>query len=150
MAIGLVHRRRHCHHHPAGRRADRDEFPRAETCSRTASPSTWASRLPARTQEDQRRAISDWVSKRVERTTFGGRISQNLARADMKFRVGEYLALIFISTAFLGGLAWLAWRAEHRFPLALAPIWATSCPASMFPGSRLAASTGSMISSRTC
>ena len=57
--------------------------------------------------EDQRRALSDWVTKRVERTSFGSRISQNLARADMKFRVGEYFALIFISVVFQGGLAWL-------------------------------------------
>ncbi len=57
--------------------------------------------------EAQRRAISDWVSKRVERTSFGSRISQNLARADLKFRVGEYFALIFISVSALGGIAWL-------------------------------------------
>jgi tight adherence protein B len=57
--------------------------------------------------EAQKRAISDWVSRRVERTSFGGRISQSLARADMKFRVGEYFALIFLSVAVMGGLAWL-------------------------------------------
>jgi tight adherence protein B len=57
--------------------------------------------------EAQRRAISDWVSTRVERTSFGSRISQNLARADMKFKVGEYFALIFISVVLVGGLAWL-------------------------------------------
>lgn len=57
--------------------------------------------------EAQRRAISDWVSKRVERTTFGGRIKQSLARADLKFRVGEYFALIFISMSVLGGVAWV-------------------------------------------
>jgi tight adherence protein B len=57
--------------------------------------------------EDQRRALSDWVTKRVERTSFGSRISQNLARADMKLRVGEYFALIFMSVVLQGGLAWL-------------------------------------------
>lgn len=57
--------------------------------------------------EDQRRALSDWVTKRVERTSFGSRISQNLARADMKLRVGEYFALIFISVVLQGGLAWV-------------------------------------------
>jgi len=56
---------------------------------------------------DQRRVISDWVTKRVERTTFGSRISQNLARADLKFKVGEYFALIFLSVVFVGGLAWV-------------------------------------------
>lgn len=62
---------------------------------------------PPEEAEAQRRAISDWVSVRVERTSFGSRISQSLARADMKFRVGEYFALVFISVAVLGGLAWL-------------------------------------------
>lgn len=57
--------------------------------------------------EDQRRAISDWVSKRVEKTTFGGRIGQSLARADLKFRVGEYFALVFMSVVLFGGIAWL-------------------------------------------
>lgn len=57
--------------------------------------------------EAQRRAISDWVSRRVERTSFGSRISQSLARADLKFKVGEYFALIFMSVFILGGLAWL-------------------------------------------
>jgi tight adherence protein B len=56
---------------------------------------------------DPRRVISDWVTKRVERTTFGSRISQNLARADLKFKVGEYFALIFLSVVILGGLAWV-------------------------------------------
>lgn len=63
-------------------------------------------------QAEQRRAISNWVSKRVERTTFGERISQNLARADLKFRVGEYLALVFISMAIVGGVAFLVGRAS--------------------------------------
>ena len=58
-------------------------------------------------REAQRTAITDWVSKRVERTSIGGRIAQNLARADMKFKVGEYLALIFLCVALIGGIAWL-------------------------------------------
>ncbi len=58
-------------------------------------------------REAQRTAITDWVSKRVERTSIGGRIAQNLARADMKFKVGEYFALIFLSIFLVGGIAWL-------------------------------------------
>jgi tight adherence protein B len=58
-------------------------------------------------REAQRTAITDWVSKRVERTSFGDRISQSLARADMKLKVGEYFALIIIAVVLVGGLAWL-------------------------------------------
>ena len=58
-------------------------------------------------REAQRTALTDWVSKRVERTSFGDRISRNLARADLKFKIGEYFALIFIATVAVGALAWL-------------------------------------------
>ncbi len=58
-------------------------------------------------REAQRTAITDWVSKRVERTSIGGRIAQDLARADMKFKVGEYLVLLAVSILVVGGLAWL-------------------------------------------
>ncbi len=55
----------------------------------------------------QRTALTDWVSQRVQRTSFGDNISRDLARADLKFKVGEYLAAIFISTFVVGGLAWV-------------------------------------------
>jgi tight adherence protein B len=58
-------------------------------------------------REAQRTAITDWVSRRVEKTTMGGRVAQSLARADMKFKVGEYFALIFLSIVLIGGIAWL-------------------------------------------
>lgn len=57
--------------------------------------------------EAQRTAITDWVSKRVERTSFGDRISQNLARADIKLKVGEYFSVIFIAIFVLGAITWL-------------------------------------------
>jgi tight adherence protein B len=57
--------------------------------------------------EAQRTAITDWVSKRVERTSFGDRISQNLARADIKLKVAEYFSLIFIAIFVLGAITWL-------------------------------------------
>ncbi len=58
-------------------------------------------------KEAQRSALTDWVSKKVERTSYGDRISRNLARADLKFKVSEYFALIVIATILVGALAWL-------------------------------------------
>jgi tight adherence protein B len=55
----------------------------------------------------QRAVLTEWVSKRVEKTTFGDRIARELARADLKFKVSEYFALIVISIISLGALAWL-------------------------------------------
>jgi len=58
-------------------------------------------------REAQRTMLTDWVSKRVERTSIGGRLAQDLARADLKFKVGEYLVLVLLSIALVGGIAWL-------------------------------------------
>jgi tight adherence protein B len=62
---------------------------------------------PSIEHEAERRALTDWMSKRIERTSFGDRISQDLARADLKFKVSEYFALIIIAVVVLGVLAWL-------------------------------------------
>ncbi len=58
-------------------------------------------------REAQRSAVTDWVSSRVERTSYGDKIKRDLARADLKFKVGEYFALIFFSIIAIGGLTWL-------------------------------------------
>ncbi|MCC7118234.1 MAG: type II secretion system F family protein [Anaerolineales bacterium] len=55
----------------------------------------------------QRAVLTEWVSKRVEKTTFGDRVARELARADLKFKVSEYFALILIAIVGLGGIAWL-------------------------------------------
>ena len=57
-------------------------------------------------RQAQNTALTDWVSRRVERTTFGERISRNLARADLKFKAGEYIALIVIAIILVGGIAY--------------------------------------------
>ncbi len=57
-------------------------------------------------EKAQRSVLTEWVSSRVEKTSFGDRISRDLARADLKFKVGEYFALIFIAVVVLGFLLW--------------------------------------------
>ena len=57
-------------------------------------------------REAQKYVITNWVSKRVEKTPFGGRIARELARADIKFKVAEYIALIVISIVLFGLVAW--------------------------------------------
>jgi tight adherence protein B len=46
-------------------------------------------------------ALTDWVNKRVEKSSLGERIARDLARADLKLKPGEYIALYVITT--LGG-----------------------------------------------
>ena len=58
-------------------------------------------------RQAQNTAITEWVSKRVEKTSFGENISRSLARADLKFKAGEYVALVVIAVIAVGGIAWL-------------------------------------------
>jgi tight adherence protein B len=47
-------------------------------------------------------ALTGWISKRVEQTSFGERISRELARADLKFKTGEYVAIVILSSILTG------------------------------------------------
>jgi tight adherence protein B len=44
--------------------------------------------------------VTEWITKTVEKSSYGDKIARNLARADLKFKPGEYVALMVIS-AFL-------------------------------------------------
>src|SRR6266540_6532898 len=49
---------------------------------------------------------TEWLNRRVASSSLGDRISRELARADLKFKVAEYFALIFISTVVTAVLAY--------------------------------------------
>jgi tight adherence protein B len=57
--------------------------------------------------KDSKGALTDWVNKRVEKSTFGERIARDLARADMKFKPGEYIALYVIAIIGVGLITFL-------------------------------------------
>jgi tight adherence protein B len=50
--------------------------------------------------------LTDWINKRVTGSSMGDKIAKNLARADIKMKAGEYIALIIISAFFFGLIAW--------------------------------------------
>jgi len=52
-------------------------------------------------------ALTDWVNKRVEKSSIGERMSRELARADLKFKPGEYIALYAIAISGLGLILFL-------------------------------------------
>src|ERR1700690_2939789 len=58
-------------------------------------------------RQAQNTALTEWVSKRVERTSLGEGISRDLARADLKFKAGEYVALIVIAVIGVGAIAYM-------------------------------------------
>lgn len=55
----------------------------------------------------ERSILTDWVSTRVEKTSYGNKVARELARADLKLKVAEYFALVLIATMVGGALAWL-------------------------------------------
>ena len=57
-------------------------------------------------RDAQRSVITDWVSRRVEKTSIGDRIARDLARADLKFKVAEYFVLIVVCILIVGMFAW--------------------------------------------
>jgi len=63
------------------------------------------------TQEAQEQAsrsiVTDWMERRVAKSSSGDRVARELARADLKIKVSEYYALTFIATVVLGLLAFV-------------------------------------------
>jgi len=54
-----------------------------------------------------RTAATDWLNRRVAKSSMGDRVARELARADLKFKVAEYFALVFISTFAVALIAYL-------------------------------------------
>jgi tight adherence protein B len=61
----------------------------------------------AEAAQDAKSLLSDWVNKRVEKSSIGERIARDLARADLKFKPGEYIALYVIAVVGMGMIAYL-------------------------------------------
>ncbi len=57
--------------------------------------------------KDSKGALTDWVNRSVEKSSFGDRISRELARADLKFKPGEYIALYVIAIIGVGLIAFM-------------------------------------------
>lgn len=58
-------------------------------------------------RESDQTPLASWVNKRVESSSIGEKISKNLARADLKFKAGEFVAFVFILASSLGIVAFL-------------------------------------------
>jgi tight adherence protein B len=51
--------------------------------------------------------VTGWINARVQRTSFGERVSRDLARADLKFKPGEYISLVIIAAFMMGLLGYV-------------------------------------------
>jgi tight adherence protein B len=59
-----------------------------------------------RESKDKSSPVGDWLNTRVEKSTYGGRLSRELARADLKLKPAEYIALMVIFGFGVGFVAW--------------------------------------------
>lgn len=51
--------------------------------------------------------LTDWLNRRVAKSSLGDRVARELARADLKFKVAEYYALVFISSVAVAVIAYV-------------------------------------------
>jgi len=58
-------------------------------------------------EEASKSIVTEWVNRRVATSSRGDLVARELARADLKIKVAEYYALVFIATVVLGVVAWL-------------------------------------------
>lgn len=58
------------------------------------------------TEKERAAPLTDWLNQTVEKSTTGEKISRELARADLKVKPGEYIALIAISMIFVAFVFW--------------------------------------------
>jgi len=55
---------------------------------------------------DKASPVGEWLNRRVERSSWGGGISRDLARADLKLKPAEYIALMVIVGIGVGVVGW--------------------------------------------
>jgi tight adherence protein B len=58
-------------------------------------------------KEASRSIVTEWMERRVATSSRGDRVARELARADLKIKVSEYYAVIFIAMVGLGLIAFL-------------------------------------------
>ncbi len=61
-------------------------------------------------QEKNSSMVSDWVNARVAKSSFGETLARDLARADLKIKPGEFIALMIISAAAVGFIGYFIGR----------------------------------------
>ncbi len=60
--------------------------------------------LPSR--RDAPTPVTDWLTKRVEKSSFGDKLGKELAQADLKLKPGEFVALMVICCFVVALLGW--------------------------------------------
>ena len=62
---------------------------------------------PEPEQEAGGSILTEWLNRRVAKSSMGDRVARELARADLKFKVAEYYALVFMSSVVVAVIAYV-------------------------------------------
>ena len=68
-------------------------------------------------KKDKESPVGDWINVRLERSSWGDRIARELARADLKLRVGEYVMLVVLASLGMGVVSWFVGGKSILFSL---------------------------------
>ena len=67
--------------------------------------------------------VGDWLNQRLERSTWGGGIARELARADLKLKPGEYIAVMILSGIGTAVVFWYLMGRGTALPIPIFPIF---------------------------
>lgn len=68
----------------------------------------------ANRKKEKESPLTDWLNTRVEKSSWGDKIGKELARADLKMKPGEYIAVLIIVATFM---AFFLWFIGGRIPI---------------------------------
>ncbi|MBW8011173.1 MAG: secretion system protein [Chloroflexi bacterium] len=66
---------------------------------------------------EQSTPLTDWINARVEKSNFGDNIARELARADLKFKPGEYVSIMGISSFATAAFSYYFFNGSPVFAL---------------------------------
>ncbi len=61
---------------------------------------------PQKSRDKSSGLAAEWLNRRVEKSPMGEKLARSLARADLKFKPGEFILFLIVVSAGLGALAW--------------------------------------------
>lgn len=68
-------------------------------------------------QVERSSPVGDWLNRRLERSTWGGGIARELARADLKLKPGEYVVVMLISGVGSAVVFWYLMGRDTPIPI---------------------------------
>ena len=63
--------------------------------------------------DDETSFMTEWVNRRVEKSSRGDKVKRALARADLKFKVAEYYAVVIMDCVISS--SWILGRKKYYF-----------------------------------